>query len=191
MNVAATLVRSTRLSAGLTQHHVAERSRTAQPNVSRAESGSRDISSATVERLLQAAGFRLAALPGVGLDALSAADHVRTALNDGNEERGYRFVIQLADDLEAIHGAERVAACVSRPCPTGDARFDALIAGVAETRLDAEALPHPVWLSSAPVLTSPWWVNPYSEGSELVAAATPPALRRRGVLVDAAELVSL
>lgn len=191
MNIAATLVRSARRSAGLTQHGVAARARIAQPNVSRAESGDRDVSSGTVERLLRASGFRLAILPGVGLDAISAADDVRSALTSSTEDHAYRIVIQLADDLEAVHGAERVAACVAPPATTGDLRFDAFIAGVVETRLDAEALPHPTWLADAAVLPSPWWVDRYTAGADWVAEATPPALRRRGVLIDAAELVSV
>lgn len=191
MNTTANLLRSARHSAGLTQHDIAERARTAQPNVSRAESGARDISSTTVERLLHAAGFRLAALPGVGLDALSTSEHVRTALTAGDENRAHRVVIQLADDLTALSGAERVAACVAPPGPTGDRRFDALLAGVVETLLDIESLPHPIWLRSAAVLDVPWWVDPTTEGSDLVVAATPPALRERQVIIDAAELASL
>ena len=194
MSIAATLIRAARRSAGLSQHSVAARARIAQPNVSRAESGTRDISTATTERLLRAAGFRLTVLPGAGLDAIHAGEHVRSSLADGAdsaEERAYRYVIQLADDLEALHGAERVAACVAPPAPTGDPRFDAFIAGVVETRLAAEALPHPVWLSTVAELPSPWWVDRYTAGSHQVAAATPPALRRRGVLIDAAELVSV
>lgn len=191
MNTAATLVRSARFAAGLTQRGVAGRARIAQPNVARAESGTRDVSSATVERLVRAAGFRLTVLPGTGLDAIGAADHVRSAVAGGDEDRAYRYVIQLADDLEGLHGAERVGACVAPPAPSGDARFDAFIAGVVETRLDAEELPHPVWLQSVSPLAAPWWVDHYTAGSERVVAATPPPLRRRGVFIDAAELVSV
>jgi len=190
MNTAATLIRSARNAAGLTQHGVATRTGIAQSNVARAESGTRDVSSATVERLVRASGYRLTVLPGTGLDAMSAAGHVTSALADGNEDRAYRFVIQLADDLEALHGAERVAACVAPAAPTGDARFDAFIAGVVETRLEAQALPHPVWLQSVEPLATPWWVDRYTAGSDWVTEATPPPLRRLGVLIDAAELTS-
>lgn len=191
MNTAATLVRSARCSAGLTQHDVATRSRIAQSNIARAESGDRDVSSATVERIVRAAGFRLTVLPGVGLDAIEAAGRVRLALLEGDESRAYRFVIQFADDLAAVHGAERVAACVARPAPSGDLRFDAFIAGVVETRLDEEELPRPVWLRSVAPLTTSWWVDHYTAGSEWIVEATPLPLRRLGVLVDAAELESV
>jgi hypothetical protein len=148
------------------------------------------VSIATLERLVRASGFRLAVLPGTGLDAIGTADHVRAALVGSDEDRAYRFVIQLADDLERLHGAERVAACVAPPATSGDARFDAFIAGVVETRLDAEALPHPIWLNPAALLPTPWWVDRYTAGLDWVAEATPPSLRRRGVIIDAAELVS-
>ena len=190
MNIAATLVRSARCAAGLTQKGVAARTRIAQPNVSRLESGSHGASTETVDRLVRASGFRLTVLPGVGLDVIGASDEVRSALAGGDEDRAYRFVIQLADDLASLHGAERVAACVAPPVPSDDERFDAFIAGVVETRLDAEHLPHPVWLEHIAPLTNPWWVDHYTAGLDWVAASTPPPLRRRGVLIDAAELIS-
>lgn len=191
MNTSATLVRSARCSAGLTQHEVAARTRIAQPNIARAESGDREVSSATVERIVRASGFHLTVLPGVGLDAIEAAGHVRVALAEGNESRAYRFVIQLADDLAALHGAERVAACVAPPAPSGDLRFDAFIAGVVETRLEDEELPRPVWLRSVTPLSTPWWVDHYTAGADWIAEATPPPLRRLGVLIDASELQSV
>lgn len=190
MSTAAILVRAARLAAGLTQSGVAARSHIAQPNISRLEAGSQGTSTETVERVVRACGFRLAVLPGVGLDVIGAADAVRSALVQGDEDRAYRVVIQLADDLESLHGAERVAACVAPPVPSGDERFDALIAGVVETRLDAEALPHPVWLRCMTPLATPWWVDHYTAGLDWVEEATPPPLRRRGVFIDAAELVS-
>jgi hypothetical protein len=80
---------------------------------------------------------------------------VRTAYAIAAERTGRRsparaFVIQLADDLEAEHGAERVALAVAPPPTTNDERFDALIAGLTELRLEAEGLPLPKWLSKTP-----------------------------------------
>lgn len=92
---------------------------------------------------MRASGYGLTLLPGTGLDAISTAAHVTSALADGDEDAAYRFVIQRADDLAALHAAERVAASVAPPAPTGDARFDAFIAGIVETRLEAEATPPP------------------------------------------------
>jgi hypothetical protein len=77
------------------------------------------------------------------------------------------------------------------PTRTGDERYDAFIAGVVETRLETEALPHPKWLATVPALTEPWFVDEWTAGSERVESATPPELGRRRVLIDAAELTSI
>lgn len=56
---AATLIRSTRERAGLTQHALARRAGTSQPAVSRYESGAASPSVETLDRLLAAMGARL------------------------------------------------------------------------------------------------------------------------------------
>ncbi len=56
---AATLIRSTRERAGLTQHALAARAGTSQPAVSRYESGAASPSVETLDRLLAAMGARL------------------------------------------------------------------------------------------------------------------------------------
>lgn len=191
MSVPATLIRASRLVSGLTQEEVAERSGILQPNVARAESSDRASSIETCERLLHAAGFRLAVLPGRGTDVFSIGIALRDAVEADKGDRAYRLVIQLADDLERLHGAERVAATVAPPAPSGDARYDAFVAGIVEARLDAEQLPHPLWLAGAPRLSSPWYVDGWSAVTgRKIEDATPPALRRRGVFIDAAELDS-
>lgn len=184
------LIRGARLAAGLTQSEVAARTGMRQPNVARAETAAHAPSVATCERLLRAAGYRLAVLPAITTDVFTIATAIRDAVQRDSDDTAYRLVIQLADDLARLHGAERVAAAVAPPPPSGDERYDALIAGVVETRLDEEHLPHPRWLSAVPSLDAPWYVDAQSAGRRRVDAATPPALRRRGVLIDASELVS-
>lgn len=56
---AATLIRSTRVTRGLTQHDLAARAGTSQPAVSRYESGASSPSVETLDRLLAAMGARL------------------------------------------------------------------------------------------------------------------------------------
>jgi len=191
MTVAARLLRHARHSTTLSQAALAAKVGFHQSNVSRLESEGRDVTVDTLDRLLRAAGFRLVALPTQRATVAEAADSTARFLAADNEDGGYRAVIQLADDLAREHGAERVALTVAPPPPTGDERFDAFIAGVVDFRLTAEHLPHPKWLSDGPRLASPWFVDRWSIGSSSVIEATPPQLRARGVIIDAAELVSV
>jgi transcriptional regulator with XRE-family HTH domain len=61
ITLAATLVKEARILSGLTQRELAERAGTSQPAVARVEQGSLSPTLATLERLLNAAGFGLAA----------------------------------------------------------------------------------------------------------------------------------
>lgn len=69
MDVAA-VVRKARRRAGLTQRALAARTGIAQPTIARIEQGKDDPRVSTVERLLQACGETLEAIPqlGIGVD---------------------------------------------------------------------------------------------------------------------------
>lgn len=185
-NVASTLAWQARSGAHLTQSRLAVLSTIKQPNISRAEKGERDVSVDTLDRLVRAAGWRLAVLPTrsdtVAAAAAAAASAVQT---DRPEAFLVRVVLQLADHLAHEHGAERVALTVSPPAPTGDARLDAFIAGVAEHRLNEENLPHPRWLADAARLVAPW------APAGVIPESPVPELQQRGVLVDTSDLVSV
>jgi transcriptional regulator with XRE-family HTH domain len=187
MTAAALLVQA-RLAGGLSQLALARAAGTPQPSIARTERGHRDVNVATLDRLVHAAGAQLAVLPTTRTTAAAAAHAVREALEEGNDEASYRAVIQLANDLAAEAGAERVALCVAPPAPTGDERYDAFIAGVVEHRLRALQLPLPRWLATAARLASPWRVDEWSSDEAL--AATPRALRERGVIIGEYELES-
>ena len=191
MTVAARLLRHARHSASLSQSALAAKVGFRQSNVSRLESEGRDVNVDTLDRLLRAVGFRLAALPTQSAAVAEAADSTARFLAADNEDGAYRAVIQLADDLAREHGAERVALTVAPPPPTGDERFDAFIAGVVDFRLAAEHLPRPKWLTDGPRLASSWFVDRWSIGNSAVIEATPPQLRTRGIIIDAAELASI
>lgn len=192
MNTAARLVRTARRGRGFSQRALAAQSKREQSEIARLERSAQSARIDLVERLVRAAGQRLAALPTDRTPVAEHADSIADFLAHGDERRAYRNVIQLADDLAAEHGAERVALAVAPPPTTNDDRFDALIAGVTELRLEAEGLPLPKWLcNDTTFLSTPWFVDRYSTGDGAVLAATPEPLRRRGIILDPAELVSV
>jgi transcriptional regulator with XRE-family HTH domain len=190
MTTAAALLRQARAGTRRTQIELERLSGVRQTAISRAERGHQDLTVAALERLVHATGWRITVLPTQGGSVADAADACHQHLDAGSEDGAYRAVIQLADWLASEHGAERVALTVTPPAPTGDIRYDAFIAGVVEHRLNEESLPYPKWLPTSARLAEQWFVDISSTDDPAVTASTPPALLARGVVIDAAELVS-
>jgi transcriptional regulator with XRE-family HTH domain len=185
------LVRTARRGRHLTQRELAAASKRQQSEVARLERSAQSARIELVEQLLRGARQRLAAIPTERTPVAEHADSIAELLAQGDERRAYRNAIQIADDLAAEHGAERVALAVAPPPTTNDDRFDALIAGITELRLRDEQLPLPAWLrNDTRTLSAQWFVDRYAIDDPAVVAATPEPLRRRGVVLDPAELIS-
>jgi transcriptional regulator with XRE-family HTH domain len=113
----ATVIRSARERAGLSQRELAERAGTSQPAVARVESGRGSVTIGTLRRLLAAAGFELVlgAEPAVAGDPVTAAYRrdvdrtlIRESLGRTVDER-LRTGAELVTDLEEISKAVRAA----------------------------------------------------------------------------------
>ncbi len=173
----------------MSQREAGRRSAVSQPALADWESGRHDPVTENLVRVLGALGHRLVAVPTLRHSAAEAADAVWRHLRAGDERRAYRELIQLNDDLAAEHGAVRVVLAVSRPAPTGDARFDAFIAALVEHRLLEEGLPVPEWVHDpSRFLDETWVVDPHAPPIE--HAQTPTAFSRHGVVVHPDELAS-
>ncbi len=189
---ASALLRSARRSRGLSQRALAAASRDHQPTISALEKGEHDPGVAHLGRLLAAAGHRLAVLPTASRPVSEAAIDVESALRAGDERAAFREAIELSDDLAREHGAIRVALTATPPPPVGDARFDALLAAIAEHYLRAEHLTEPNWLlHDTRILPTRWYVDELPAARKRALATTPPSFIRRGVIIAASELASV
>ena len=187
---AARILSNARRVSGFSQRELAARAHTQQPVVARTESSARDVTCETLEKLLRPTGYRLTAIPTRSSTVAEAADAIRAHLDAGNEDGAYRDVIQFNDDLVREHGALRVAIVVTPPADTGDVRYNAILAGLVEFRLREERLPLPTWTKSRP-LAERWFVDPHFVNDPATIGRTPAPFRRRGVIIDAAELTSV
>jgi transcriptional regulator with XRE-family HTH domain len=186
---AATLLRSARRSAGQSQRALAARVGRSQPQIADVERGRHDVTVGVLSDWLAATGHRLVAVPTSRTSAAEAADAVRQALRAGQPDGALRQVLQLSDDLAASEPLVRSALCASAPATTGDARYDALIAGIVELRLPGNV---PDWAAEpSRCLGERWWVDDTSGVRELNLAETPPELLRHGVVLSAGELRSV
>lgn len=193
MATASALLRQARSAAGVTTRDLARAAGSAQPRVTEIERGASDPRVGTLDGLLRAAGHQLAVLPTQAPTASTVAQSIRSDLAErgpGADERAFRALLVLSDGLSTATDPIKVALAVTPPAPTGDARFDAAIAGIVEHHLERNDLPVPEWVREpARSLTDAWTPDPYADDD--IASDTPAALRRHGVLLAAAELASV
>lgn len=177
------MIRSARKSQVLTQAELAELTDVHQGNISDIESG-RDLNVSTLERLLRGSRHRLFAFPIQKADTLEAAHAIRVHLKTGNTQGALRTLIQLNDNLVSEHGLLRGVLGISEPEPTGEAVWDAALAGLVAWRLSEENLPLPHWVGKdryflpRPHSLSVDPADPLPSASDI-----PAEFARRGVLV--------
>ena len=187
--VAAQIVRSARRGSGLSQRDLAGRARVSGSAVADVERSAHDPGSESLERLLEAAGYRLCALPTKSFPVTVWADFIYNELRSERHSQAvaYRSLIGLSDELAAATKPLRVALCVAVPGPCGDVRYDAAIAGLVEHYLLKDHLPVPDWVGQpARTLADTWYASPYTDQTEV-----PEALLRHGVWLAEADLVSV
>jgi transcriptional regulator with XRE-family HTH domain len=184
-----TLIRDARQAAGITQVELADKAGTTQPAVAAYESGVRAPSLATLERLLDACEYdvEVRASPRVRRGAASLADLAPTIAEDlerGREQDALRLLFGFADDFRGSSRAGRLALMRDEPPPTGDARFDAALAGVAELFAIEGGLVAPAWVNGSARFVEPWWfVASRPEFHAYTLANTPAVLARHGVFM--------
>lgn len=187
-HAAAELLRSARLSAGLTQSQLAELAGTSQSAIAAYERAQREPTLPVLRRMVQATGHRL--MTGLERDPtlLTLADVGAGLLEAADEARRLRLVFEFlrgaADD-----GAPLRLLVAAEPPRTGDRRFDALLAAVAEDLCTHARIRPPDWVhDDNRFLDGFWWVSdlPAARAQALVHA--PASYRRRGVMIDRADL---
>jgi transcriptional regulator with XRE-family HTH domain len=183
------LIREARERAGITQVELARRAGTAQPAVAAYESGSRTPHLATLERLLSACehDVELVVRPRMRRGAASLAELARTITDDleqGREHDALRLLFGFADDFRGSSRPGRIALLADEPQPTGDARFDAALAGLAELFAAEGAILAPPWVNGQGRFVEPWWfVASRPEFHAYTLAHTPAVLARHGVFM--------
>lgn len=186
---ASTLLRSSRLTSGISQGDLAARTKTSQPDISTIESGKRVPTVDTLERLLRQTGHRLIAIPGSGIDAAETADRIAASVSKDDALRAF---LDYSDSLARATGVDRVALGIAEPHSTGSAAWDAALAALVDYWLSRSRLPKPNWIrSKSRVLTRA--ESPALGEYDLPADRdeVPPEFLRRNVLIERATLESV
>ncbi|GAA1627240.1 hypothetical protein GCM10009744_13770 [Kribbella alba] len=188
---AADLVRETREDAGLSRSALAARAGVPTSTVSRIEDGSTDPTLTMLARLIAAAGRHLS----VSATA-QQADSTRPAIEVLNQAympdpQGRKVNwARLRGFLDQIAAHRELAAeAIETPPPrSGDAAFDALLAGIAEKVADDAGIPRPRWTKTVPPSPTPW-VAPGTPTRVARARANAPAqLAARNIWLAARDL---
>ena len=188
MSTADTL-REARRRAALTQSEVARRAGTSQSAVAAYETGARTPNLLTLERLLRACDHQLdlAARPSVRRGAATLAELSPTIAKDlaaGDEQGALRMLFGFADDFRGSSRPGRIALIADVPPPTGDARFDAALAGVAEFFAAEAGIVAPGWVEHPHRFVEPWWFVASRRAFHAYALANTPAVfARHGVFI--------
>jgi transcriptional regulator with XRE-family HTH domain len=183
------LVRGARQAAGITQLDLAARAGTAQPAVAAYEAGVRTPTLSTLTRLLGACDHdvELVAHPRVRRGAASLAELSQTIRDDLQRDRegdAVRLLYGFADDFRGSSRPGQISLLRDEPQGTGDARFDAALAGIAELFAAEGAIPAPGWVNGADRFVEPWWfIASRPAFHAYTLANTPAVLARHGVFV--------
>lgn len=193
-------LRAARLERGLSQAELALQIGTTQSAVARLESGKSDPRLSTLERYAEVVGVELAFGPNrhqaPSLEFTAA--EIRRSLVERDPDDAFRQVVQFVDDVRRVNASGVRHAVRVEPESTGDKRWDALLAGIAEYVSRRAGLPVPGW-ASAPgrFLRRFWFViediigRPSPGLAALSFASSPRELASRGVFIDRSSLESI
>lgn len=186
-------LRAERRGAGLTLKQVARAAGTSETNVAAYERGAKRPSVETLARLLAVvrAGGDSPVHRNRLLTVPAAAAALRRGLRAGWPTVDLlRVVREMVSNAKWLHSDADFDAFLSAPSTTGDPRWDAMLAGVAEILALHAGRPVPGWTAGWE-LGRLWFVSSLPGMDAYALAHTPPPLRIRGVVVDEASLVSV
>lgn len=133
-------------------------------------------------------------LPAHMTSAAGAAAAIRDELAAGDAGFAMRLLAEaVTTGFRSLHPAGQATWLATPPPSTGDPRWDALLAGVAEHLAMVWGHPVPAWASLHAPLEEPWFPGGTAGDvlDERVCARTWPELGRRGIHLDPAELIAI
>lgn len=190
--LAAGLLRRARGAAGLTQTRLAELAGTTQSAIAAYEAGTREPTVPVLARMVAAAGARLAmdVTPDPSLYRLADVARDIAATDVADEARRLRLVFEFLRGAED-DGHPLVLLVAAEPPSTGDARFDALLAAIAEDLSVHAGEAPPSWVHHADrFLDRAWWVSDLPSARAAALVHAPASFRRRGVMLERHDLVA-
>lgn len=155
------------------------------------EHGRRDPRASTAQTWARGLGARLLVVDTLGrASAAETATQIRNALVHADRNAAAQALLQFVNNLRASDILAVAALTVDEPEPFTDG-WSWAIAGVVEQETAARGIPTPLWATETAGDPNAKWSPWAPELADLVDVdQVPEPLRRRGVYIEAGELVS-
>lgn len=113
--------------------------------------------------------------------------HVTGAIDD--ESRVHRLVLEFLTEYEGARAGDRQGLLDAMPAPTGDPRWDAFLAALAEHLAFHDMLRCPAWAGSQDrFLDRSWFLSNTPSGRAEAIVSAPASFMRRGVFIERRDL---
>lgn len=186
------MIRTARRQRGLTQSELGRRAATTQSAIAAYETGAKEPSTATLNRLLAAAGVSLSWSLAPLSPASETVEAIARSLVADEEAECLRLAAELVARLASMAPEEVARVLEHDPGSTGDRRWDALVAGIAERAAHGAGVRTPVWTAASGRFLDRWWfLTPYESLHASALVETPAELANRGVFVHESSLHSV
>jgi len=190
----ADLVRTVRAEAGLSVRALADAAGVAASTVHRIEQGDLQPTVETLRQVVEAAGQRLQV--DAQLDSATSIVGLARSIQPDVAAGEYATPVRKAAELTGRFGEADMAAqrrmITARPPSTGDERWDAFLAGLAEWLAVRAGLPAPTWVHDADrYLRHGWWVTPMTSMRAWEYAGSPVSFQIRGVYLHRDSLTNV
>ncbi len=104
-------------------------------------------------------------------------------------DRRWSLLLEFLEEYEHEPASRRRSLVEAEPASTGDVRWDALLAGIAEWLAVRDSFPAPTWVGLPErTLAEPWSPHQLASLRRLAADNAPSEIRRHGVLIDPYDL---
>ena len=114
---------------------------------------------------------------------------VAACLAEGDEAAALRLAFRCVELFERAPHAERMGLVAQEPMSTGDARYDAMLAAIAEYLCTREGMLAPEWVEDSKRFLDQWWfVSGIRSLHADAIVHSPISFARRGVFITAGAL---
>ncbi len=190
------LVRQIRRESHLSVRALAKAAGVAASTVHRIERGDVNPTLEVLERIAAAAGMALRVEPRVDhrLSVVGLALRIRGDLQANADDRSMpiRRAAELVHHFQRSGNDERTRMIAAAPPRTGDDRWDAFVAAVAEWQAVQAGIESPDWAHDADrYLARGWWVTDLPSMRAWEYAGSPASFKVRGVYIHRDSLVNV